>query len=269
MLAAAEAGLLVDEPTPNEVKQAVCGNGAADKGQVAAMVARLLGVAHRRRARRCDRCAGGGDRVRLSRSQLRSPGGCPVIGSLRGPVTHVGQEYVLVELGGVGYRVVAGPSLLATPAAWERGAHLRPPPRARGSAGALRLRLAGGARLLRAADDRHRGRAAPGAGDHQRPCGDQAPAGDRHRRRRPAHLGERRGAQDGAAHHPGAEGEDPRRRDRSGRRERAPTRTSSRPSSRWATRPRRLVVPPARWPASEDGLDLRIKAALQELARYR
>jgi crossover junction endodeoxyribonuclease RuvC len=45
LLAAAEAGLLVDEPTPNEVKQAVCGNGAADKPQVAAMVARLLGIA--------------------------------------------------------------------------------------------------------------------------------------------------------------------------------------------------------------------------------
>jgi crossover junction endodeoxyribonuclease RuvC len=45
LLAAAEAGLQVDEPTPNEVKQAVCGNGAADKAQVAAMVARLLGIA--------------------------------------------------------------------------------------------------------------------------------------------------------------------------------------------------------------------------------
>jgi crossover junction endodeoxyribonuclease RuvC len=45
LLAAAEAGLLVDEPTPNEVKLAVCGNGAADKAQVAAMVARLLGIA--------------------------------------------------------------------------------------------------------------------------------------------------------------------------------------------------------------------------------
>jgi crossover junction endodeoxyribonuclease RuvC len=44
LLAAAEAGLIVDEPTPNEVKQAVCGNGAADKAQVAAMVARLLGI---------------------------------------------------------------------------------------------------------------------------------------------------------------------------------------------------------------------------------
>jgi len=44
LLAAAEAGLAVDEPTPNEVKQAICGNGAADKQQVADMVARLLGI---------------------------------------------------------------------------------------------------------------------------------------------------------------------------------------------------------------------------------
>ena len=44
LLVAAEAGLGVDEPTPNEVKQTVCGNGAADKQQVAAMVARLLDV---------------------------------------------------------------------------------------------------------------------------------------------------------------------------------------------------------------------------------
>ncbi|HEX5039567.1 MAG TPA: crossover junction endodeoxyribonuclease RuvC [Candidatus Limnocylindria bacterium] len=44
LLAAAEAGVPIDEPTPNEVKQQVCGNGAADKAQVATMVARLLGV---------------------------------------------------------------------------------------------------------------------------------------------------------------------------------------------------------------------------------
>jgi crossover junction endodeoxyribonuclease RuvC len=44
LLVAAQAGLSVDEPTPNEVKQAVCGNGAADKQQVATMVARLLGI---------------------------------------------------------------------------------------------------------------------------------------------------------------------------------------------------------------------------------
>jgi crossover junction endodeoxyribonuclease RuvC len=44
LLVAAEAGITPDEPTPNEVKQAVCGNGAADKRQVATMVKRLLGV---------------------------------------------------------------------------------------------------------------------------------------------------------------------------------------------------------------------------------
>jgi crossover junction endodeoxyribonuclease RuvC len=44
LLVAARHGLPVTEPTPNEVKIAVCGNGAADKQQVAVMVGRLLGV---------------------------------------------------------------------------------------------------------------------------------------------------------------------------------------------------------------------------------
>lgn len=44
LLAAAEAGVPIDEPTPNEVKQTICGNGSADKQQVASMVERLLGV---------------------------------------------------------------------------------------------------------------------------------------------------------------------------------------------------------------------------------
>ena len=36
-----------------------------------------------------------------------------LIGSLRGQVTHVGLDSALIEVGGIGYRVVAGPSLLA------------------------------------------------------------------------------------------------------------------------------------------------------------
>ena len=36
-----------------------------------------------------------------------------MIGSLRGTVTHVGPDHALVEIGGIGYRVVAGPALLA------------------------------------------------------------------------------------------------------------------------------------------------------------
>ena len=44
LLAATELGVPIDEPTPNEVKLSVCGNGAADKRQVALMVERLLNV---------------------------------------------------------------------------------------------------------------------------------------------------------------------------------------------------------------------------------
>ena len=36
-----------------------------------------------------------------------------MIGSVRGTVTHLGVDYALIEVGGIGYRVVAGPSLLA------------------------------------------------------------------------------------------------------------------------------------------------------------
>jgi Holliday junction DNA helicase RuvA len=46
-----------------------------------------------------------------------------MIGSLRGPVTHVGSDYVVVELGGVGYRVVVAPKIMARLRP-EREAHL-------------------------------------------------------------------------------------------------------------------------------------------------
>ena len=35
-----------------------------------------------------------------------------MIGSLRGQVTHIGLDHALIEVGGIGYRVVAGPTLL-------------------------------------------------------------------------------------------------------------------------------------------------------------
>jgi Holliday junction DNA helicase RuvA len=46
-----------------------------------------------------------------------------MIGSLRGPVTHLGADHVIIELGGVGYRVVIGPALLGRLRP-EREAHL-------------------------------------------------------------------------------------------------------------------------------------------------
>jgi crossover junction endodeoxyribonuclease RuvC len=44
LLAAAEAGVRIFEYAPREVKLSVVGNGSASKVQVAAMVARLLGI---------------------------------------------------------------------------------------------------------------------------------------------------------------------------------------------------------------------------------
>ena len=35
-----------------------------------------------------------------------------MIGSLRGPVSHIGADHVLIDMGGVGYRVVVAPALL-------------------------------------------------------------------------------------------------------------------------------------------------------------
>jgi crossover junction endodeoxyribonuclease RuvC len=45
LLAAGQAGVPVHSYTPQQVKQAVCGSGRAEKGQVGRMVARLLGLA--------------------------------------------------------------------------------------------------------------------------------------------------------------------------------------------------------------------------------
>lgn len=46
LLAAAEAGIPVFEYSPREVKSSVTGRGAAQKGQVAAMIGRLLEIGH-------------------------------------------------------------------------------------------------------------------------------------------------------------------------------------------------------------------------------
>jgi Holliday junction DNA helicase RuvA len=36
-----------------------------------------------------------------------------MIGSINGRILHVGGDYALIEVGGIGYRIIAGPSLLA------------------------------------------------------------------------------------------------------------------------------------------------------------
>ena len=112
LLVAAEARLPIDEPTPNEVKQAVCGNGSADKRQVAEMVERLLEVSLAGVPDDAtDALAAAIGAAYRSMSTARAV--ARVIGSLRGEVMHLGPDHALIEVGGIGYRVVAGPALLA------------------------------------------------------------------------------------------------------------------------------------------------------------
>ena len=67
LAAAARRGLPVALHTPSEVKAAVTGHGRADKAQVGAMVARLLGLDRGTEAGRRRRCPGAGDLPRVAR----------------------------------------------------------------------------------------------------------------------------------------------------------------------------------------------------------
>ena len=165
LLAAAQHNLEVREATPSEVKLGVTGYGAADKEQVATMVATILGLAEppapddaadalaiaiwtanrerpgeRLNAGRLDRGAvapivAGENAVRAGGPRGPAPRtGCPpgagraaaragpVIASLDGVVGAIAAESLVLEVGGVGYRVFTTPAVLAGA---EPGRHLR------------------------------------------------------------------------------------------------------------------------------------------------
>ena len=71
ILAAAERGLAVFEYSPREVKQAVVGRGAAQKGQVAFMVRALLGLTETPEPDAADALAIGLTHLREHASPLR------------------------------------------------------------------------------------------------------------------------------------------------------------------------------------------------------
>ena len=140
LVVAARAGIPVALYSPNEVKLAVTGDGRADKAAVQMMVTRLLEPRARSRSRPT--------RPTRSRSRAAISGArrwprwtvAPMIGSVRGTVierTTSGE--VLVEVGGVGYRVNVPLRAIAD----ARSGHERVPvhasPRARRRDGAVRV----------------------------------------------------------------------------------------------------------------------------------
>ena len=137
-----------------------------------------------------------------------------VIASVEGVVGAVAVDSLVVEVGGIGYRVFAAPAVLATaqPGWPDQAPHL--PPRPRGPAGAVRVPDDRGARLLQPAPDGDRRRAEGGPGDRRLapdagpPARDHGPGPGRPR------LDPRDRQEAGRADHLRAQGEGRGRRDR-------------------------------------------------------
>ena len=135
------------------------------------------------------------------RRSARGAGG-RMIAAVRGEVMVRRPDHVVIDAGGVGYRLaVSAETLKAVPATGQRGLPARRADRPRRLAGALRLRLRGGARPLRRADLGQRRRPQGRDRDALRRPRARAAAGDRRRRRQtlPGGAGDRQ-ADRGADH---------------------------------------------------------------------
>ena len=119
----------------------------------------------------------------------------------------ISADSAVLQAGGVGYRVFCGPGTLVRAEGGPERPTLDPSPGPRGPAGALWLRDDRGARLLRAADDRDRGRAEGRAHDRVVATRGRSSAGHLPGRRGRADRGVGRRQEARRADHPRAQGE--------------------------------------------------------------
>ena len=138
MLAAAQRGIACFAYTPQAIKMAVCGSGAAGKEQVQRMVGTLLGLPepptpdHAADALAVAICHGGGEGRRQAvaherrlagaaaarRQTTLRPAGGRMIAAVRGEVLVRRPDHVVIDAHGVGYRLaVSTETLKAVPAA--------------------------------------------------------------------------------------------------------------------------------------------------------
>ena len=194
------------EYAPARVKQAVCGYGRADKGQVSADGEGICSCSDAdRRPHAADALAVAICHARCRRSPLVAGGAGDRAPERPPAVAHAGG--LVLDVNGVGYLVAATPSVLRR-AEGRRGDGRDVPPRARGRAPALRLRRRGGARALRAAPDGQRHRPEGRARRRLRLPGRGAPPGDRARRPRALPGDPRDREEDRGANRARAQGED-------------------------------------------------------------
>ena len=120
-----------------------------------------------RRQRQRDRPAPIGQTSHDGTSLSRRRRTRAVIASVEGIVGAVAADSLVIEVGGIGYRVFAAPAIIASAAAGRPAQAPHVPPRPRGPAGAVRVPLGRGARVLQPAADRDRRRAEGRAGDRR------------------------------------------------------------------------------------------------------
>ena len=126
MLAPAMFGISVAEYAPNQVKKTVVGAGHADKNQIAVMLKILLPKAEPKSADAADALA-----IAITHAHHRASTALrlkvagydrqtAMIGKLKGLIDSYGEDYVILDVGGVGYQVhCSSRTLQALPAPGE------------------------------------------------------------------------------------------------------------------------------------------------------
>ncbi len=108
MLVPAKAGLSVAEYAPNVVKKSIVGAGHGEKAQVRMMIGVLLPQAEPQSRGRRRRARHRGH-PRASPHQPHAQGAnescCAMIGKLKGIIDSYGEDYVILDVAGVGYQV--------------------------------------------------------------------------------------------------------------------------------------------------------------------
>ena len=149
-------GITVAEYAPNQVKKTVVGAGHADKNQIAVMLKILLPKADPKSADAADALA-----IAITHAHHRASvdaaaeGGRRMIGKLKGLIDSYGEDFVILDVGGVGYQVhCSARTLQALPSPGEAGRAVDRDLCARGPDQAVRLPQRSRARMVSPAADR-------------------------------------------------------------------------------------------------------------------
>ena len=155
MLVPAQAGLAVAEYAPNVVKKTIVGAGHGDKAQIHMMIGVLLPQAPIRNPTTPPTRWRSPSATRTTGRASILKAACAMIGKLKGIIDSYGEDFVIVDVGGVGYVVhCSARTLQALPAPGEPAVAVHRDLCARGPDPPVRLPVRRRARMVPAAADR-------------------------------------------------------------------------------------------------------------------